>query len=105
MHAGHNVAQALDVAHIPDIELDLGGVLGVFCLQLVAHIILLFLVAAENANFPDVGGQEVLQNGMTKAARTAGDQKCLAFKNRVCHNGLLIIRRLPAQGAKHKYPL
>lgn len=60
-------------------------------LQLVAHVVLLLLIAGEDADLADVGGQEMLEHRMPEAARAAGDEKSLALKNAVCHNILLII--------------
>ncbi len=45
--AGHDIAERPRVAHIADVELDLLGVGGILGLQLVAHIVLLLLVAGE----------------------------------------------------------
>ena len=73
VHPRHGVAHGLRVAHVADVELDLFGVLRVLCLQLVAHVVLLLLVAGEDANLLEVGVQEVPENGGTKAAGSAGD--------------------------------
>ena len=45
--AGHHIAQALDVAHIADVELDFIVIVRIVGLQLMAHVVLLFLVTAE----------------------------------------------------------
>ena len=89
--AGHGIADGLRVAHITDVELDLTGILRVVGLQLVAHVVLLLLIAGEDADLADVGGQEMLEHCMPEAARTACDEKSLILKNAVCHNILLII--------------
>ena len=88
--AGHNIPQALDVAHIADVEFDLVVIVGVLRLKLMAHIVLLFLIAAENADLADIGGQEMLEHRMTKAAGTTGDQQRFIFKNGTCHDVLLV---------------
>ena len=95
--AGHGVPDGLRVAHIADVELDLARVLRVLGLQLVAHIVLLLLVAGENADFADIGGEKMLEHGMAEAAGAAGDEQGLILKNAVCHDGLLIFDC--AQGA------
>ena len=41
----------------------------------MAHIILLFLVAGENADLLEIGVQEVFENGGTEGAGTAGDHE------------------------------
>ena len=89
--AGHGIPDGLRVAHVADVELDLAGILRVVGLQLVAHVVLLLLIAGEDADLADVGGQEMLEHRMPEAARAAGDEKSLALKNAVCHNILLII--------------
>mgnify|MGYP000748070455 CR=1 FL=1 len=63
---------------------------GVLLLDFMAHVILLFLIAGEDADLADVGGQEMLEHRMPEAARAAGDEKSLILKNAVCHNILLI---------------
>ena len=52
--AGHGIADGLRVAHITDVELDLTGILRVVGLQLVAHVVLLLLIAGKNTNFSDI---------------------------------------------------
>lgn len=75
VHAGHRVTHGARVAHVADVELDLGRVVRKLCLELVAHIVLLFLVAGEDADLADVGGQEMLQNGGAEGACPAGDEE------------------------------
>ena len=74
IHAGHGVPDGLRVAHIADVELDLARVLRVLGLQLMAHIVLLLLVAGENADLADVGGEKMLEHGMAETAGAAGDE-------------------------------
>ena len=100
IHAGHHVAQALDVAHVADVKLDFLVIIGVAGLQLMAHIVLLFLIAGEDADLADVGGQKVLEHRVAKAAGAAGDQQGPVFKNGICHGGLLMVH---APG--RKFPL
>ncbi len=52
--ARHHVAARLQVAHVADVELDLVGHLGIPRLILMAHIVLLLLVARKNANLTDI---------------------------------------------------
>ena len=54
VHARHHVAARLQIAHVADVELDLVGHLGIPRLILVAHIVLLLLVARKNANLTDI---------------------------------------------------
>ena len=98
---GHHIAQALDVAHIANVELDLLVMVGVLRLQLVAHIVLLFLIAGENADLPDIAGQKMFEDGMPKAAGATGNQQGFVLKNRICHVGLPVA--MP--GLRHTSPL
>ena len=58
--AGHSVANGLRVADIADVELHLLCSVRVLGLKLMTHIILLFLIARENADFLQVGVKKVL---------------------------------------------
>ncbi|MOA02623.1 hypothetical protein D3C78_1220820 [compost metagenome] len=69
IHAAGGIQHALVVAHIADIELQLG--VGIA----LAHVILLLLVTAEDADFSDVGVEEALEDGISKGAGAAGDEK------------------------------
>ena len=75
VYARHGVAHGLWVAHIADVELDLLGVLRVLRLQFVAHVILLLLVAGEDADLLEIGVQEVLEDRGTEGAGAAGDHE------------------------------
>ena len=50
-------------------------------LVFVAHVVLLFLVPGENANFPDVRGQKAVQNRVTEGAGPARDEESIVFKS------------------------
>ena len=71
----HSVPQRLRVADIADVEFDLVGVVRVFSLELVTHIILLLFVAGEDADLANVGGQKVFKDGIAERTGTAGDHK------------------------------
>lgn len=58
--AGHGVLARLEVADVADEELDFACIVRVFCLILVAHIVLLLLVAREYADFCYVGFQKAI---------------------------------------------
>ena len=106
VHAGHHVPQALDVAHVADIKFDLLVILRIVGLQVVAHIVLLFLIAGEDADLADVGGQKMLEHRVAEAAGAAGDEQCLVVENRICHNSLPGAGRAAAgrSGAGHTSP-
>lgn len=72
----HGVAHGPDIAHIADVELDLFGDFGHLGLKLVAHIVLLLLIAREDADLPDVRLEKAIQDGITERAGPTGDQKC-----------------------------
>ena len=46
------------------------------------HVVLLLLVAGEDADLADVGLQETPQHGVAEGAGAAGDQQRLAFEHR-----------------------
>ena len=71
---GHGIADGLRVAHVTDVELDFARVLRVLGLQFVAHVVLLLLVAGEDADLADVGGEKMLEHGMAETAGAAGDE-------------------------------
>ena len=73
VHPRHGIAHGLRIAHVADVELDLLGVLRLLRLKLMAHIVLLLLVAGEDADLLEVGIQEVLEDGGTKGTGSAGD--------------------------------
>lgn len=68
IHAAHHIQHRLRVAHVADMELQL--VAGVA----LAHVVLLLLVAAEDADLAHPGLEEPAQNGIAKGAGAAGDQ-------------------------------
>ena len=44
-----------------------------FCLKLVAHIVLLFLVPRENADLADVRAQKTVEHGVAERTDSTGD--------------------------------
>lgn len=90
VHPAHGTTDGLQIPHVANIEFDLIRHFRHLYLKFMAHIVLLLLIAGEDADLTDVGGEEVLQHSIAEASRAAGDQKGLVFKNRVCHDGLLI---------------
>ena len=82
VNTGHSVTDGLRVADIADVELHLLGSVRVLGLKLVTHIVLLLLVTGKDADFLQVGIQEVLQNGRTKRTSTTSDHKGCVVKCR-----------------------
>ena len=82
----HGVAHALGVADVADEEAHLGGELRGLLLQAVAHVVLLLLVAREDADLGQVGVHEVLEHGVAERAGAARDHQGLVFKGgRIVH--------------------
>ena len=77
---GHGIPDGLGIADVTDVELHLFGVLRVAGLQLVAHIVLLLLVAGEDADLLQIRIQKMLQNGRTKRTSTTSDHKGCVIK-------------------------
>lgn len=78
VHAVRGVANRLGVAHVADQEPHLRCELGALLLKAVTHIVLLLLITREDANFLELGVDEVLEHGVAEAARAARDHKGLA---------------------------
>ena len=82
----HGVAHALGVADVADEEAHLGGEFRGLLLQAVAHVVLLLLVAREDADLCQVGVHEVLEHGVAERAGATCDHQGLVFENsRVIH--------------------
>ena len=60
VHALHGVAEGAAVAHIANVELDLAGHLRHTCLEVVTHVVLLLLVAREDADLTNVRLQKAV---------------------------------------------
>ena len=82
VHAVHGVAHALGVADVADEEAHLGGELRGLLLQAVAHVVLLLLVAREDADLGQVGVHEVLEHGVAERPGAARDHQGLVFEGR-----------------------
>ena len=87
----HRVLHASEVAHVADVELDLVGRIRALGLELVAHVVLFLLVAAENADFADIRLEEAVEHGIAETARAAGNQERLATENGICHKRSLSV--------------
>ena len=101
VHAVHGVAHALGVADVADEEADLGGELGGPLLQAVAHVVLLLLVAREDADLGQVGVHEVLEHGVAERAGAARDHKGPVFEYTIAHFKLQL-NKLKANETKTK---
>lgn len=101
VHAVHGVAHALGVADVADEEADLGGELRGLLLQAVAHVVLLLLVAREDADLGQVGVHEVLEHGVAERAGAARDHKGPVFEYTIAHFKLQL-NKLKANETKTK---
>ena len=84
VHAVHGVAHRLGVADVTDEEAHLGGELGGPLLQAVAHVVLLLLVAGEDADLGQVGVHEVLEHRVAERAGAARDHEGLVIESTHC---------------------
>ena len=73
--APHGVLDGLGVADVADVELHFIGIIGKTRLQIVAHIVLLLLIAREDTDLADIACQKMLEYGMSERTRTAGDHQ------------------------------
>ena len=100
VHAPHRAAHAVDLAHVADVKAQLACQLGVLLLDLMAHVILLFLIAGEDADLADVASQEMLEHRVAEAAGAAGDQKGFVGEITVCHKKASVLFLLQATRGK-----
>ena len=101
VHAVHGVAHALGVADVSDEEAHLGGELRGLLLQAVAHVVLLLLVAREDADLGQVGVHEVFEHGVAERAGAARDHKGPVFEYTIAHFKLQL-NKLKANETKTK---
>ncbi|MOA35614.1 hypothetical protein D3C78_1570810 [compost metagenome] len=69
VHTAHCLLDAARVAHITDVELELGAVVA------LAHVVLLFLVATEDADFSDICVEKALEDGVAERAGASSNKK------------------------------
>ena len=80
VHALHGVLERALVAHVADVELDLTSYFRHACLEVMTHIVLLFLVAGEDTDLADVGFEEAVENCVTETAGASGDEEDFVFE-------------------------
>ena len=81
IHPLHGIMKSGFVAHVAYVELDLVRHLGHTGLEVVAHVVLLLLVAAEDPDLAYVGAEEAVEHRIAKTARATRYQQHLVFKN------------------------
>ncbi len=77
----HGVLKGALVAHVAYVELDFIGYFGHACLEVVAHIVLLLLVAGEDTYLAYVCAEEPVQHCVAETARATSNQKHFVFEN------------------------
>lgn len=80
VHAPERRGDGAVVPHVADVEFDLLRAGGAGQLVGMTHVVLLFLVPGENADLPDIRGQEAVQNRMAEGAGAARDEENFIFK-------------------------
>ena len=73
VHAWHCIHNGLWISHIADVEFYFFNALRMFCLKLMAHVVLLLLVTGENTNFFEVGIKEMLKDSGAEGTCSACD--------------------------------
>ena len=63
IHTGHGISYGARISYIADIELDFTGMLRIFRLQVMTHIVLFFLITAEYTDLTYISSQKMLKNG------------------------------------------
>ena len=81
INALHCIMQCAAIANVANIELNFVGHLRHTRLEVVTHIVLLLLVAGENADLTNVRTQETVQDCITETTRASGDQEDFVFED------------------------
>ena len=66
VNSGHCAAAAFEAADVADVEFDFRSHVREFSLVFVTHIVLLLLIAGEDADFFYVCGEETVQYGVAE---------------------------------------
>ena len=89
IYARHGIAARLQVAYVSDKKLDLVCHVRVFHLVLVTHIILLLLIAGEDADFSDIRTEEAVQHCVTEGSCSSSNHESFSCKN--AHNIIIFV--------------
>ena len=81
VHALHRVLQRALVPHVTNIKFNLVRHLRHPRLEVVPHIVLLLLIAAEDPDLANISPQKTVQHRIAKAPGTAGDEQGFVFEN------------------------
>ena len=69
------------VSNVSNEEFYLVGDLRILGLVLVTHVVLLFLVAGEDADFLNICSEEALENSVSEGSSASTNQKDFVFEN------------------------
>ena len=75
VYPAHSAPDGLQIPHVTDVEFDLIRHFRHLYLKFMAHIILLLLIAGEDADLADVGRKKAVENGVTERAGPPGDHE------------------------------
>lgn len=69
------------VSHIANVEFDFVSYIRILGLVLVTHVVLFFLIAGEDADFPDVGAEKALKDSVPERSSASTNQEDFVFEN------------------------
>ena len=80
VHPAHGTTDGLQIPHVANIEFDLIRHFRHLYLKFMAHIVLLLLIAGEDADLADVGRKKAVENGVAERAGPTGDHEGFVFE-------------------------
>ena len=80
VHTMHGVTNRLRVADITNMKTHFTGKIGGVSLQVMTHVVLLFLIAGEDADFAHIGVEEMLEDGGAEGPRSSSNHEGLALE-------------------------
>ena len=81
VHPVHGILDTLEVAHVTNVKLDFVCYFRHFRLKLVTHVILFFFITAKNTDFPYIGLEEAVENGIAETTCTTSNQERLTTED------------------------
>ena len=104
VHPAHGVADAPRVPHVADEETHLSRLVRVPLLQHMAHVVLLLLVAREDADLAHSSVEEVLEHGRPERAGAAGNHERAVLESVACLHVCHLLCLLPPDEPRRPYP-
>ena len=80
VHPVHGALDGLQIPHVANVEFDLIRHFRHLYLKFMAHIVLLLLIAGEDADLADVGRKKAVENGVAERAGPTGDHEGFVFE-------------------------